>query len=155
MRDLKRGREMPGGFEILWIDDDSPSQPWTSEGVRITTAQSCQQGVDLLLSGKVNPSWVIVDLILPQAGWQNNYLKIPGLQLTEYISQQLRNRVVVYTIVADQERRKTAKGRGAAFVFEKTKLAFGELIKQLRDIDGAGDVRGSGLEEGLVDAKEI
>jgi DNA-binding NarL/FixJ family response regulator len=129
--------------EVLWVDDDSPKTPRIIDRFHVVPVQSCRQADDLLASKKIQPAFIIMDLILPQDGWGSGYIKLPGLAFIEYLRAELGSRVVVYTIATDADRRSAAIRAGASEVYEKTKFGFIEILRDTKlkmDRDGVAGI---------------
>lgn len=116
--------------DILWVDDDSPTTAREIEGFRVFPVQSCRQAEEKLKSGKLKPSFVVMDLILPQDGWGKEFFQLPGLKFIEYLKEDCNLDVVVYTIVADEERRLAALASGAADVYEKRRIGLPDMLRE-------------------------
>lgn len=129
-------------MEILWVDDDSPPAPQQIGDAAIVTAQNISSAERLLADKKVRPDWVVVDLIIPQAGWRDHWLMAPGIEFVRQISNEHRNtlNVAVYSIALTDERIRRAREAGAHLVVDKHQASFADLVDQLKTHDLRVDI---------------
>jgi hypothetical protein len=134
--------------DILWVDDDSPKKPESIEGVNVVSAQSLKEANDLLESGKVRPSWIVVDLIVPQRGWGKSLFSVPGVDFLKYLKKlrdddKLKDAygkdvgLVAYGVALTDKKREDAKSAGARSVYEKMSTSWIDVITDLKQL-GAG-----------------
>jgi hypothetical protein len=129
-------------MNVLWIDDDSPEDPKEIEGIHVTSAQSIGEAEDLIKSGAVDPRWVIVDLIVPQNGWEDkSWHATPGIEYLKHLKKAYGNRMglVAYGIAVTSRKRAAAKAAGASEIFEKTKSSWLDVLRYIATASGQSE----------------
>jgi hypothetical protein len=118
-------------MDVLWVDDDSPSHPKEIEGIKVKTVQSIGEAEALLASGRINPQWIIVDLIVPQNGWGSSWHATPGIEYIKHLKKTCGSDVglVAYGIALTSRKKTAAKDAGADEVFEKTKSSWLDVLR--------------------------
>lgn len=128
-------------MRFLWLDDDSPDTEIRIDDVFVTTAQTCKQAEDFLIRQRDSPpAWIIVDFVVPQAGWKSSepkapdLLRVPGLEFIKHVRKSFGTKVGVaaYGIGVPSFMRKAARDAGADVIFEKMSSPFTEVVKQLK-----------------------
>lgn len=121
-------------MEVLWVDDDSPEEVAGIEGVKVVTAQTCQEAERLLSSGKVNPKWAVVDLIIPQGGWGQSVLRIPGLDYIQHLNKTYGDNlgIVAFSILMPETMKKKAIAAGASEAIAKSSKSWTSVLEDLR-----------------------
>lgn len=121
-------------MEILWIDDDSPRNPQSLDGMRVVSVQSIQQAEELLNSGKVRPDWVVVDLVVPQGRWGEKLLAVPGIDYIRFLKGKWGDEfgLAAYGIALTDRRREAVRAAGAKRIFEKTRSSWTDVLGDLK-----------------------
>lgn len=121
-------------LEILWLDDDSPKRVEGFKGIKVVTAQTCEQAEHLLTSGTVNPKWAVVDLIVPQGNWGGTVKKLPGLHFINHLKQTYGDRlgVLAFSIIMPDKIRERVIQAGAEDAIAKSSKSLGALVEELR-----------------------
>ena len=125
-------------IRVLWVDDDSPPTPKSIEGFEIRTAPTCKAAFAMLSSGEFDPSYVVVDAVLPQQGWPNEaFLREPGIEFIRYLKNDYEKdvRSALYTIVLGKRRAESAKAAGADFAMCKEEGSLMDVIQKLSKIE--------------------
>lgn len=122
-------------LDVLWLDDDSPRKIEDQDGVRIQTVQSCAQAEAWLKSRKELPQWIVVDLIVPQGDWGDEYYAIPGLKYIEHLKEKYNDTVgvVAFSIAMTPEIRREIQKAGAQDAFAKPTVSWNDLVANLRE----------------------
>jgi CheY-like chemotaxis protein len=120
-------------MNILWLDDDAPSTPFNIGRVSIQTAGSCKEAAEML-SGDALPDWVIVDLIVPQGGWEKGGSEFPGLDFIKFVSSQYHEQIQIaaFSIVMPPEMASQIHAVGAAKCYAKSSHSLTSIIEDLR-----------------------
>jgi len=128
-------------IEVLWLDDDSPKSIKAIDGVRVVTAQTCEQAEALLSSGKAKPDWIVVDLIVPQGNWGKPFRRIPGLHYIKHLRNEYGNRfrILALSIVMTPEMKQMSIEAGAVDAYAKDSTSWVGLIRDLRGRAAHGD----------------
>ena len=131
-------------IEILWLDDDSPSDGEKilnkldkSGDIELFTAQSCEEAEKFLNSREEPPQWAIVDLIVPQGKWnEGHYFRIPGIKYIEHLKTTYQNRinVLAFSILINPEIEKKIISAGAIKAFMKASNSFGGIIDRIKTV---------------------
>lgn len=118
---------------VLRLDDDTRATTETVSGVEVTCVQTCQGAVNFLT--RTTPSYIIVDLVVPQGGWRNEeVLGLPGLAFAEHV---LATRgadspdVVIYSVCVSDTLRTVARDIGVTAVYDKRSVSLSELLERL------------------------
>ena len=121
-------------LEVVWVDDDSPKTQRDYGDLRVTTVQTVAEAEKIFEHMKDGPNWVIMDLIVPQGGWGNNYTMVPGIDYIKEIKQRYGEKVGigVFTAFGSDERRAAAEKAGATFFYEKTRNGFLDVLDELK-----------------------
>lgn len=121
-------------MEVLWVDDDSPEEVEGIEGVKVVTAQTCQEAEQLLTSGKVKPDWAVVDLIIPQGGWGKSVLRIPGLDYIQHLNNTYGDRmgIIAFSILMPEKMKQKAMAAGASDAVAKSSKSWTSVLEEIR-----------------------
>jgi len=124
-------------MDVLWVDDDSPQKPKELEGIHVTAAKSIGEAEFLLKTGKVEPQWIIVDLIVPQDGWDDRWHAVPGVEYLKYLKEEYGGKIglVAFGIAISSRKRAQAKAAGASKIFEKTQTSWLEVLNYVANPD--------------------
>jgi DNA-binding NarL/FixJ family response regulator len=122
-----------GKVDVLWVDDDSPKSSRDLGAYRVTPVQTVGQAEELLEKGKIDPSFIVMDLVVPQGGWGEGYLKIPGIDYIRYLKQRhgKRFKVGVYTAFETEEKKRDSLAAGAVGFYEKTRFGLPGVLEEL------------------------
>lgn len=122
---------------VLWLDDDAPNSERQFGEVLVRTAQNCLEAAKHLDSEAID--WVVVDLVVPQAGWGAEYYQFPGIQFIDYVSTQFggRIRTALYSIALSPERSAAALQAGATIAASKRQIGLSELLSQIVEYSAA------------------
>ncbi len=125
-------------MELLWLDDDSPVEPFVRGNIRIVTAHTCKKALDLLSTGKILPRWVIVDLLVPQGDWERDrFFRFPGLEFINLIHQTFRGQVktIIFSVAATEERKLLLNDPAISSIFGKCEISFLEVLKHVEEAE--------------------
>lgn len=132
---------MDNKLRLLWVDDDTPKLRNARipgiEGVEVTSVQTCAEA-ERHLNRAPLPDYVVMDLVLPQAGWRRDrFFEMPGIPLTRQITTPslvipVPPKVVVFSIALTPEAEDRALGAGAAKVYDKMTTSFPQLVNDLK-----------------------
>src|SRR5205823_8392169 len=91
---------MAKALKVLWLDDDTPPITKSVNGVDVTCVQTCADAKRHLKIAKGTLDCLLVDLVVPQAGWRDNeFLKMPGIQFMEEVAKEYpSSQMFVYSI---------------------------------------------------------
>ena len=122
--------------ELILLDDLAPDEGDIIEGVRVITAKNCEQALDLLKERSDRIRWVVVDLGVPQGGWQRSrYLKEPGLALLRQLKAEYGSEldVAATSFLLDESRCAALRTMEIPDdrVFSKRSFAFREMVRVL------------------------
>jgi DNA-binding response OmpR family regulator len=124
---------MTAVLKLLWLDDDSPATTRRFGDVEVTCVQTCNAAASYLETA--TPSFVVVDLVVPQGGWRNDeLLGLPGLAFAEHIiatSGAESPDVVIFSACVSDTLRTVARDIGVAAVYDKMSIPFAELLDRL------------------------
>jgi DNA-binding NarL/FixJ family response regulator len=122
-------------LKLLWLDDDAPAVRREVNGVDVTCVQTCADADRVLRDPTQRPDVVIVDLVVPQAGWHaSEFLKLPGINFTKYVSEQYSEgpKVVVFSIAVSDATAAAARKAGALQVYDKLRTSFTEVLDDVK-----------------------
>jgi hypothetical protein len=130
-------------IDVLWVDDDisTDSQEIMTRlsdkinGVKLLTATSCGESEKILKRQAHPPHWAIVDLIVPQGGWdQHEYHRTPGIEYIKHLKKTYgdKMRVYAFSIVITPELRQVLTEAGAAEAFMKSNTSFVGILQKIR-----------------------
>lgn len=108
--------------DVLWIDDDAPSEEHLVGAFRVYPAKTCAQALELLKTGACKPSLVIIDYILPQSTWDAGIIHLlPGIPLVDPIRKLAGPNCMFLSLshVFDEPRRALAIAAGITEGFVK------------------------------------
>jgi len=128
-------------IEVLWLDDDSPEKVEGFQGMRVVTAQTCGEAEQLLSSGAINPSWAVVDLIVPQGGWGGSVKAIPGLHYIGHLKEKYGDKlgIVAFSIVMPDRMREKVIQAGAVDAIAKSTKSWASVLEDLRNRSSKDD----------------
>src|SRR5439155_26941137 len=98
---------MSDPLRLLWLDDDTPAVQKTFNGVDVRCVQTCADAERHLRTSAHLPDYVVVDLVVPQAGWRaDEFLRMPGLQFTRDVTTRYKGgkpKVVVFSVAVTDD----------------------------------------------------
>ncbi|MGC1120876.1 MAG: response regulator [Candidatus Methanofastidiosia archaeon] len=117
---------------ILWIEDEGNTDliqyklPLVETGYVVDVAETATEAFDTLNCMKYD--LYIVDLILPQEDAFEEHIELPGIEILKKMISHYKidsKRIVVFTVVNDEEVHKEIRGLGINRI----------IVKRLQDID--------------------
>ncbi len=141
-------------MHILWVDDDSPPNPKSLGNIRVASVQTCAQAERWLSSSEILPDWILVDPIIPQDGWGEGLIPIPGLAYVSHLHERYGDKVglAVYGLALTERKREAALRAGASAVFEKTKYSLIDVIQSLKTLRGEISTVEAGPAQSIAEA---
>lgn len=130
-------------IEVLWIDDDISTKG--SEildrlkdkitRIKLFTAKSCGESEKLLKSRPKPPQWAIVDLIVPQGGWEHDeYYPNPGIEYIKHLKNVYKDdiKILAFSILVTKEIADKVKDAGAMEAFVKSNTSFAGILEKIQ-----------------------
>jgi DNA-binding NarL/FixJ family response regulator len=127
---------MSKALEIVWVDDDSPRNARTVENATVHTAQSVAGAEQKIKTLQRDPDWIIVDVVLPQAGWHGDRFYVaPGIEYVRHLAEKrCSSRIAVYSIALTPDRERQAIEAGAVAAFDKHAMGLGDVVRKLQSL---------------------
>jgi ActR/RegA family two-component response regulator len=131
--------------EVLWIDDDiSQNGDQIMEklkdkvrGIKLFTAKSCGESEKILKKLRPrSPQWAIVDLRIPQGGWEHEeYFPTPGINYIKYLKDTYKDNINIYafSIIVTKDLENELREAGAKEAFVKTNTSFAGILGKIQD----------------------
>ena len=126
-------------MQVLWIDDDSPEEAITLEGVTVYSVQDLAAAESVLSEQSLAPCGYVVDLLVPQGGWgEGELLADPGIAYIKHMREKwkISSPVVAYGIVVSDRDRERIAGAGGDEAFQKDEISLAEVIGRVKDLCG-------------------
>ena len=130
---------MPRKPNLLWIDDDTPKITFDVEGVEVTCVQTCADAERQF--EKMMPDYVVVDLVLPQAGWRKHrFFEMPGIPLARQFETKYEKKpkIVVFAMALSEEAAAQVN-KSHWRVYDKMTTPFPDVVMDLKNTTAERD----------------
>lgn len=118
--------------KILWIDDMAHPETIKRDSYIIKTARNCEKGMEILEKKTADVDAIVLDVIMPQAGWESSYLyRLPGLELARAVKSNDALQhipIAIWAWIVDDERVSLAKEIGVKTIKSKQEFSLKETL---------------------------
>jgi hypothetical protein len=151
-------------IEVLWIDDDISTKGSQIleglkdkiSGIKLFTAKSCGESEKLLKSRPHPPQWAIVDLIVPQGGWDGDeYHPNPGIEYIKHLKKMYKDDINIYafSILVTKDIADKIKHAGALDAFVKSNTSFAGILERIQNDQNGRDRKQTPPTSGELDER--
>lgn len=122
-------------WRVVWVDDDSPENPWRLDGIDIVPMRSCRQAAEHAATKGLDADWWVVDVLVPQKGWSGEEIhEYPGIEFIRYLRRLAGDkpvRIAAFSHIMTDRLAKQARDAGADCTEGKDSTVIRGLLRSL------------------------